>query len=273
MQHFYRVNLTVLVLAFAFATAGCSPEGSQIDAEAPDPLRASTMKMHADTYIAAPEFQSGNSYLAFEHQITVSVANDEIMSAAEHIKSLCREQCTILATNLQQGDLSYAFVRMRMAPERVATVIKTAGALGQVVSQNTQADDLQNQVADNSKRIEMLISYRDKLQQLEQNSAQEVDALIRVASELSRVQSDLEYAQGEKARLYQRIDQPIVSVHLQTVEYDSFWSPIGKSLSQFGEYFAKGTAFVLMAIAFGIPSLIVLIVLFVLARFVWRTLK
>ncbi|UTA48035.1 DUF4349 domain-containing protein [Simiduia sp. 21SJ11W-1] len=261
-----------IVLTMLVTLASCSADTSKVVQE---DFVASGARMMASA--PAPQAKEQSQYLAYEHSLTVSMAAASVPAAYEQLAAACREQpqalCTLLTANLHTGEFSSAHLRMRVAPDRVADTLASARTLGEVTHQNTQVDDLQSAVVDNDKRIEMLLRYRDKLEQLEQTSAEEVESLIRIASELSRVQSDLEYAQGEKARLLQRIDFQVVNIHLQTQTYTGFWAPIGHALGDFGEHLSEGIANTLIVVAYAIPGVIVLLVLLLLARVLWRKLR
>lgn len=262
--------LRFLAVVAVLSIAACSNDQHALEQDMAAPRLAASMKMMAEP---APE-GAGASYLAYEHSITLDMAADEVAPAYQQLITRCNQQpqnlCTLMTSNLQTGEQSYAHLRMRMPPDQVEPMLSHAGTLGEVTHQNTQVDDLQNAIVDNAKRVEMLESYRTKLQALETTSAKEVESLIRIASELSRVQSDLEYAQGEKARLRQRVDLQVVNIHLQTQSYTGFWSPIVQSLGDFGRHFAQGTAHTLTVVAYGLPGFAILLLVVLLLRMLWR---
>lgn len=262
--------LRLIAIVALVSIAACSNDNHTIEQDMAAPRLASSMKMMAEP----AQESSGASYLAYEHSITLDMAASEVAPAYQQLVARCNQQpkglCTLMTSNLQTGEQSYAHLRMRMPPDQVQPMLTHAGTLGEVTHQNTQVDDLQNAIVDNAKRIEMLESYRAKLQALETTSAKEVESLIRIASELSRVQSDLEYAQGEKARLRQRVDLQVVNIHLQTQSYTGFWSPITQSLSDFGRHFAQGTAHTLTVLAYGLPGFGVLLLVVLVLRMLWR---
>ncbi|AFU99512.2 DUF4349 domain-containing protein [Simiduia agarivorans] len=246
-----------------FLFAGCSSDSKQDESFGV----AQSMKMVADTQRGSAE------YLAYEHRITVRLARESIEAGFNRLVDYCGQdrahQCTVLHASVNTGDYARASLRMRLAPAGVEPLIAQAAETGDLNARAMDVEDLQTAVADNSKRMDMLIQYQSRLQALEKESAADVDALIRVAGELARVQSDIEYAQGEKAALMQRIQMDIVNISLEPERYGSFFEPIAEAASGFGENLSNAIAFAITGVAYSMPWLVLLIFLIWLVRKFW----
>lgn len=224
------------------------------------------------------DVQRGSSeYLAYEHRITVNLERESIESNFNRLVDYCGKdrthQCTVLHASINTGDYASANLRMRLAPAGVEALIAQAAEAGELNARAMDVEDLQMAVADNSKRLDMLLQYQARLQALEKESTADVDALIRVASELARVQSDIEYAQGDKAALMQRIQMDIVTVSLEPKRYGSFLEPIGEAVSGFGENLSSAIAYAITGIAYMLPWLILLSIVVWLVRWFWLRRK
>jgi len=116
----------------------------------------------------------------------------------------------------------------------------------------------------------MLTQYRERLVDLEKQSSNDVDALIKVATELSKVQSDIEYTTGEKAQLNRRVKMDILTIDIIVLSATANQSPIVTSLSNFFSDFSYGVAQVITALAYIIPWLLPLTLFVWVCRRLWR---
>jgi hypothetical protein len=215
-----------------------------------------------------------NPFLAYEHWVHLQLTEDKLQSTFEKITNTCINhqvgQCAVLQSSIRGGEHGYASIRLRLAPEAVAPFVALMGDSGKITEQSTTAEDLTDAVADNAKRLEMLQSYRDRLQQLEQNSENNVDSLIKIAEKLAEVQSQLEFAQGEKAALYQRLEQDILNINMGVERETGVLSPIRIALAEFTDNLSEAIASLITATAYLLPWSFGLIFLFYIIRFVRR---
>ena len=116
----------------------------------------------------------------------------------------------------------------------------------------------------------MLTTYRKQLLELQRKAASNIDAAIKVASELSTVQSNLEQATGQAAYQTKRTTTDIVTVHFSVTESKAFWRPIRESFRDFFGNLSEGISQAITAVAFILPWLIVVIPGLYLVRFLWR---
>ncbi len=116
----------------------------------------------------------------------------------------------------------------------------------------------------------MLTATRDKLLEIESRAVNDVDSLIKVASELTRVQSQLEQFHGYSASQQQRVDKHILTIQYTTTQSVSFLKPIFDAFSDFGSNLSEGIGDTVTAVAYLLPWSILLFVIFLIIRRVWR---
>lgn len=161
-------------------------------------------------------------------------------------------------------------MRLRINPAGVDAIIAAAAAEGTISRRETTAEDLSDAITDTDTRMKMLTTYRDRLQALESQSKSNIDALIKVTSELATVQSDIERATRESETQRQRINTEIVKVDFDPQRHRAFWRPIREALESFASSLSAGIASAIVGVAFLLPWLVIAVPAFVLARVVWR---
>lgn len=253
----------VLVLIASLLTLGCSDAGKP----------ASVVGM-VDVYDPTQESQrSKNKYLAYSHRISVTVETSILTSTFKSVIDTCAEDqeysCLVMHSEHSGGAYAHGNIRLRVSPKGIPKYTALVAAAGEVEQQSTSAEDLTDAVVDTEKRLEMLSTYQAKLAAIEKSTTINIDSLIKVSAEIAEVQTQIEFAQGEKAKLYQRINMDELTITLQTKENESFISPIGEAFSDFGENLSEGMAIFITALAFLLPWTLLLVVLVWFIRFLW----
>lgn len=218
---------------------------------------------------------SPEATLAIEHDVTVELPDDDIGKAHQAVLDACKGNtgipCTVLESTVGHGDIaSSGSLRLRVGPKAVEPLVALAGTFGEVTRRTTRAEDLAKPILDTNKRLAMLEAYLEDLTRLRQQSRQEVDALIRVAAEIAKTQSELDAAKADQAQLRQRVDLQILSIGFYSEQVGSFGATIGEALKDFGENLGSGIAQAIIGIAFLLPWLVILIPLLFLLRRLWR---
>lgn len=223
---------------------------------------------------AESEQRKRNPYLAYEHRITIDLHKDETKGVFEKIISYCakdtKSNCAVLHSSLDTGEYASGNIQIRILPEGVAPLINLVSEQGGISKKSTDVVDLQDAIINGNKRLEMLLQYQARLVELEKQPNSDIESLIKIAQELSKVQSDIEYTEGQKATLLQRTQMDIVHISLDTDSYLSFWGPISDSLTDFGEALSEGISDTIVAVAYLLPWVVIGILLLVVLRLVWR---
>lgn len=213
-------------------------------------------------------------YLAYEHSISIDVKEENLSDAFKTTVDACLKDkdnnCTILDSKISTGRYPSANIRLRIKPEGVKGIIAVASGKGKVVQESTHIEDLAKPVLDNVQRLKMLESHRDNLLSLQQTAKDDVESLIKISSELTRVLSELEQAKGQEAFLSQRINMDIVDIHYRVNLGRSFWKPIFISLSGFSNNLSDGISGTIVAVAYLLPGTIIFIFVFAVVRFLWK---
>ncbi|RBP49360.1 DUF4349 domain-containing protein [Arenicella xantha] len=243
---------------------GCSSESS---------YDAASLSKRKEASVEA-EQRNRSEYLAYEHRITIDLPKDDIGKIFEEIISFCADdttnKCTIIHSSINTGDYSSSNIQARVLPAGVEPLLSLASGQGNILNKSTDVEDLQDAIVNGSKRLEMLLQYQSRLIELEKESTSDIESLIKIAQELSKVQSNIEYAQGEKAKLLQRTQMDIVHISLRSRSYVSFWGPISGSLADFGENLSEGISQAIITVAYLLPWVLIVLFLLYVLRIVWR---
>ena len=254
-------KLMAIIAALAVTLVGCDSAGN---AGAPVSLELSRQMAEA------PRSQ----FLAYEHSLTIEIDHDRLAEKFDTLLSSCamdtKYECTVMQSNLSVGDHAYAVVQMRMLPNGIAAFTTIAADGAEVTARSTHVEDLESSIMDVRSRTAMLTATRDKLLEIEDKAATDVESLIRIASELSRVQSELEQLAGRSAHQTQRVARQVLNIRLSTQGSRSFWAPIGDALSEFGDNLSSGISDAISILAYLLPWLLIVYVLLYLVRIVWR---
>jgi hypothetical protein len=116
----------------------------------------------------------------------------------------------------------------------------------------------------------MLTTYRKQLLELQSKAGPNIDAAIKVASELSTVQSNLEQSTGQAAYQAKRTTTDVVTIRLWVTEQKASWRPIRESVRNFFGNLSEGISQAITAVAYILPWLLVVIPGLYLVRFLWR---
>ena len=221
-----------------------------------------------------PETKSAQKYLAYSHRLEIELPANDISAVFDRVLESCNSDtkhgCTLLHSSLRSSEFPTATIQFRVNPEGVEPIVTVAQASGEIQHRSTDIEDLQDSIVDTDKRLEMLEQYRDRLVKLEQNADSNVESLIKIAGELSQVQSDLEYASGEKSRLRRRVNMDLVNISLQSSRTSGFWSPIGDALAEFSQQLATGISETIRFVAIALPGFLVFLLLLSGMRVFWR---
>ncbi|WP_045825421.1 DUF4349 domain-containing protein [Teredinibacter turnerae] len=253
-----------ILVGFVFLLfLGCSSDYSTVSAS----------KSH-DLYAPMQEKQRAkNKYLAYTHRFTVTVKKSELSRVFTDIVETCLDEkeykCLVMHSEQAGGEYSYANIQLRVSPKGVATYKSLISKSGDIEQQSTSAEDLTDSVIDIEKRLEMLSSYQAKLRELESNPNINIESLIKVASEMSEIQTQIEYSQGQKANLYQRISMDVLDISLKTIRNETIVSPIGDAFSEFGENLAEGIAIFITTAAYLIPWVVLVVFIAWFFRYLW----
>jgi len=216
-------------------------------------------------------------YLAYTHVLAVELEEEKLGLAHKLITSACEQDlkydCAILNDDYTSGEYSSGRIKLRVKPEGAKFFLSLASQEGEVATQSREAEDLTLSILDTAKRIEQLERFEKKLIALESRADADIDSLLKVASQLAETQTQLEYLQGSKATLLQRVQTDILNINLRLKYNDSFVNSMGEAFSNFGEEFTYAIEGLIGAIAYIVPWTIFLLLMFFVVRASFRFLN
>jgi len=214
------------------------------------------------------------STLSREHSATIDVPESELETQFRRVVARCTSDsdhhCTILQSDLSTGQLPSGLIKLRIDPDAVEDLVTFVAGLGRLEHRSTSVEDLADSIQDTQSRIEMLTNYRKQLLALQAKAATNVDAAIKIASELSTVQTDLERATGEAAYQTKRVTTDVVTLSLAVAEQRAFWRPVREAFRDFLGNLSNGVSQAITAVAYIVPWLFVVLPGLYLLRFLWR---
>lgn len=213
-------------------------------------------------------------HLAYEHELQVDTESSKVSSLYDKTISICTSaesgKCILLDSSLSSKHDFSAYVKLRLQRDIVRNIIEAVSADGKVTEQRTHIEDLASSIADNNKRLQFLKSYQDKLIELQKQPSKDINSLVKIAKEIATVQSDIEQATGEANHLLNQINLDILTIFITSSGGGSFWAPISVSLSTFTDKLSSGISDVVNAFAYFLPWLVVLTVLLIAIKKLWR---
>ena len=212
--------------------------------------------------------------LSREHTATINVAEADLAERFRRLSERCTsdsaDHCTILQSDVSTGPFASGLIRLRIDPDAVEALISFAASLGKLEHRSTQVEDLADTIQDTQSRLEMLTSYRKQLLELQGKAGTNIDAAIKIASELSTVQRNLEQALGQAAYQTKRTTTDIVTIHFSVTEQKAFWRPIHDAVRDFFGNLSTAISQAITAVAYILPWLFVVVPGLYLVRFLWR---
>ena len=221
----------------------------------------------------SPRSKKGGS-LAYEHTVTIETDETQLEKQYRSVLAACNEaegfKCIVLDSEIDTGYHPDARITLRVEAAGLPSIMKAATRHGKVTKKNTHAEDLAEPIADAEKRLSMLRTQRDLLLKLQKRPDNDIDSLLKIASELSRVQSEIEHATGERAHLQKRIDLDLLELYFRVDSRNAFWRPFMYELRNFKGHLAEGASNTIRAVAYLLPWFLALVPTLIFLRFIWR---
>jgi hypothetical protein len=214
------------------------------------------------------------STLSREHSAEIDVPESDLAGSFRRVTDRCAmdsaNHCVILQSDLSSGQNASGLIKLRIDPAGVEDFVTFVSSLGKLQRRSTNVEDLADAIADTRSRLEMLTAYRKQLVALQAKAASNIEAAIKIAGELSRVQTELERATGEAAYQTKRTTTDVVAIRFVVAAHKAFWRPVREAAGDFSQNFASGISQAITAVAYIVPWLFVILPGFYLLRFLWR---
>lgn len=220
---------------------------------------------------------SDEPYVETTHSLVLDASSENMAVAYEAGLAACRNlsseessQCHVTTASISTGDWPSASFQMRVTPGGIDAIVNAVEEHGQVVRRTTTSLDLAKPIVDQAQRIAMLEQYLADLEVLRQNAANDVDAMIKVAKEMSATQSTLESVRGTHAHLMTRVQLDKLEVQISSDANHSFWAPIGRAFGDMGDDISDSVAEFISGVIYVLPWLIFFMFVLLFGRWVWK---
>ena len=142
--------------------------------------------------------------------LDVEVSDPERSVAEVH--RLVTEAGGIIEQSTRRQDEG-AWLRCRVPADRLASVMDAVAALGDETRRTVGAEDVTDAYADLDTRLRNDIALRDRLREL-LSRAKDVEEILAVEKELTRIQTEIESQQAQLDRLRSRVELSTLSISL-----------------------------------------------------------
>ncbi len=213
---------------------------------------------------------------SFSHSLVLLMGHAAVKTRYDAARDSCLHDvslhCRLVSASLDEAEdgasahLEIALPHDKLAPFETR-LLKPEGDV-KVRSRSTRAESVENQASDIDKKVAQLSKYRDGLAELAKRPNLGVDDFIKVQSELSKTEADLDEALAQKRDIAGRIARELLSIDLE--ERVTAASPLGQVWSGAGDTLIYSTADVLRFLIQLVPWLPVIIGVFFLFRWLWR---
>jgi hypothetical protein len=229
---------SIVCLLSLLLLAGCGPNYSRVNG-------------------ARESMASNNRTFSYSHAISILMPHDAVAPRFQRARDACLNdktlECTLVSASLdmQEGsketgasaDLDVALPHGKLADfEKVLLDPLPQDRFGKVLvaSRSTQAENVGGRIADTDRKIAQLTAYRDSLAALAKRADTNVNDLIKLESELSKVQNDLDEALAAKRDLGVSVAKE--SLHATLSEKSALFDPIARVWSNGLDEFVASTA-------------------------------
>jgi Domain of unknown function (DUF4349) len=264
-----RAAAVLLVALAALAACGKqAPAGSGANAPSPEGLIAGRP--------AAPDADKRRATLATRRRVDMQVAADAVAPLFGTTQAACNaeaaSECVVLKANLSTEERPHAELKLRAAPAGIARLLARLRGNGGVVAESADSEDLAAPVVDTERQMAMAREYRDSLLALRAKGSNDIKTMMSVNEELARVQSQLEWATGERAHLQQRIATETLDVGIAAAGESErrAWTPLSRALHEFGANVGDAAGSALTFVAYALPWALVLLPLAWGVRWLWQ---
>lgn len=183
------------------------------------------------------------------------------------------------------GDEPHASISFVVPVERFESALRAARALGDVLDENVSSQDVTGQFVDLEARIRNLENTVERVRGF-LDEAENVEEALEVNNELSQLESQLEVLKGQRNVLAQQTSFSTIAIEFQPVppavttqgvlEGAQGWSPLATfndALDALLELSQAGVDFGIWLVMLGVPTLLVLLVLWWLLRAIVRLFR
>lgn len=281
MKVLTRIPSLILLIGATLFLGGCPNEGGNNHAGGSAYMAEEAIEMSAD-FAPAPRMAKRTSSvrvssdtsappssmvmdrdnfkgrrIAENHSMTVRLNPDDMKARFDRDLQGCLARgCEVINANIDT--FGHGYINARIAPKSLGDYLDfIAAGEGELRAHNVSAQDRTVQYIDTEAKIKNLTSLRDRLLKLLENKTVKVEEIIKVERELSRVQSQLDSAQGTMRHLKQQTNNATVNTRYEAThqKIDIRYHDLGNSFRRAWQNFVENVATVIEFIGTIIPWL------------------
>lgn len=276
-----RYAITTVAALAAALLVGCGATGPAVDRSSSGddmgsaPMEQETVEYAADVDFDGAEMSTEEAGTAQAPAIiTVGDARvmaDDPVAASQDFTQKVTAAGGSISNSWQRtsGDEPYVEVTARIPSDEFQTVLDFLPELGEVESQSTNSDDVTTQLTDINARIEALQTSVDRLNGLMENAETTAD-LLEAEEMLTQRQAELDSLASTQDYLLDQVSMSTLSVEFSTTPETS-----GPSVSWGDAWttFIESIIYLLNAVVFLLPWLVLIAVIVIVWRVVRRARK
>lgn len=234
-------------------------------------------------YAPPPVAVIDNQAFSYSHSIMLETSHKNVESRFDRARDRClhdsKLRCKLLSSQIQPMGFASAELDVALPHDMVAPFERSlSDALpneqtsdASVVSRSTTAQNVSQDEAEANRKLTQLSDYRDRLQALAKRPGLSVDDLLKIESELSKTQSELDDALSQKNGVEDRLTREQVSISVtERFESNGPFDRLGSVWGRALELFGQSTANVLEFMIEIIPWLPLIAIMFWITRWFWR---
>lgn len=227
-----------------------------------------------DAQAVAGESGKPGSAMAYTHNVTVDLAENQIAARLDSVREACSSgrhgSCALLYSEVFSSDYPRGQVTLRIVPEGVAPMVAMAAEGAHVSARSTRAEDLSTAVADTQRQKAQLTREHERLLAFQDRKDLQVGELIALASALASVETSLQQTEQTTTDQQQRIESNQLTIHFTAPANTSRWEPIADAFTNVPASLADGIAEAVEMFAFSLPFVLIAFPLALLWRWLWR---
>ncbi|HUN96652.1 MAG TPA: DUF4349 domain-containing protein [Bradyrhizobium sp.] len=235
--------------------------------------------------VAAPS--NDNALFSYMHDLVLEMPRAGVEPRYERARERCLHDaalnCKLVSSSLSKQDGPYAGysaqLTVALPHDKVAAYEKdlVAPVAGEkpgdaaITSRSTTAQNVTQEATSAGRKVAQLTDYRDRLQGLLKKSGLSVDDLIKVESELSKTQNDLDDALSQKSDVDDRLAREQLSISLsEKAVPEGAFAPVTDVWKNAVDILGESTATALRFLIGLVPWLPLIAAGIFLLRWFWR---
>jgi membrane protein CcdC involved in cytochrome C biogenesis len=125
------------------------------------------------------------------------------------------QHCQLINSNLSKEQEPSANLSLKAKAQGIKMIIEVLNK-NNVTNYAINSENLAGSISDVQKRVAMLTSYRDNLEQLSKKTNASLESLMKVNQEMATVQSEIETLRGEHAFMVDRVQTQTLNISIST---------------------------------------------------------